>query len=267
MTQLLNVEDAKRDEVLMECADRRCPVVLSHRLDSGWATYKSRILAVDSAGKYLILEQPMPETGQAPPELAIGEKIGVSFRRGHKKCMCCVEVAKIIQFDLEDGVVVPAFEVPWPEKLQEMQRRMYFRAAVPAGRRIEVCLWEGGAMDRAADDLKATPHHSGMLQDISAGGCRVLVDAVRDPCLQEGDTVGLQFQPDPRSEPLLLDAMFRHSEPMSSSRISLGFQFVGLETTLEGRRMLQALSRVVSAFLRIDIRRNNMHLNQHHNRR
>lgn len=267
MTQLLEVQDQRRDEILTDAADRQVQVVLSHRLDSGWTTYKSRILQADSGGSYLIIEHPQPAPGQVPPELAPSEKIGLAFRRGHKKCLCSVEIDRLTTFALPDGLAVPAVQVPWPEKLQEIQRRVYFRADVPPGRRIEVCMWDGGIDDRDAAELQNVPHHAGLLQDVSGGGCRVVIDATRDPQLCAGDTVGISFQPDPRSEPLCLDAMFRHTEDIGRGKLTLGFQFVGLEMTARGRATLQHLSRVVSTFLRIEARRKNKRFTKNNNRR
>ncbi len=289
MTQLLDVHEQRRDQILTEAADRQLQAVISHRLDSGWTTYKSRILQADSAGGFLILEHPRPAPGQIPPELAPGEKIGLAFRRGHKKCLCSVEIARLATFELPDGQSTAAVQIPWPDKLQEIQRRVYYRAAVPSGRRIEVRMWDGGIVDRDPAELQNAPHHTGLLQDISGGGCRVEIDAVRDPQLRAGDTVGIQFQPDPRSEPLRIDAVFRHVEQdpapspqgahsagrappcgigaASRSKRSLGFQFVGLEMSTQGRGTLQALSRVVSTFLRIEARRKRNRLQKGRQRR
>ena len=133
MTQLLEVQDKKRDAVLIEAADRQVQAVLSHRLDCGWTTYKSRILQADSTGGFLILAHPQPGPGQAPPELVPGEKIGLAFRRGHKKCLCSMEVERLTTFELPDGQCIAALQIPWPDKLQVIQRRVYYRAAVPAG--------------------------------------------------------------------------------------------------------------------------------------
>lgn len=266
MTQLLDVDNPRRDELLTEAADRQVQAVISHRLDSGWTTYKSRILQADSAGEFLIIEHPQPAPGQAPPELAPGEKIGLTFRRGHKKCLCSVEIERLATFTLPDGQSVAAVQIPWPEKLQEVQRRIFYRANVPPGRRIEVRFWDGGIGDRDPAELQLVPHHTGLLQDISGGGCRVEIDAARDPQLRTGDTVGIEFQPDPRSEPLHIDAVFRHTEDADRGKLALGFQFVGLEVTPEGRATLHALSRVVSTFLRIESRRKQNRLQKNRRR-
>ena len=123
------------------------------------------------------------------------------------------------------------------------------------GRRIEVRFWEPGIMGQKEVNLEHLPHHTGLLQDLSAGGCRIMVDAARDPHLQEGDSVRVRFQPDPRTQPLTIDAMYRHADELPQRRLSLGFQFVGLELTAEGRDTLQTVARVVSTFLRIENRR------------
>lgn len=266
MTQLLNVDEARRDEILIDAADRLVQVTISRRVDDGWGTYKSVLLQADSQGRCLVIQQPLPAEGHPPPELVAGEIVGLSFRRGHKKCMCSVEITRLLAYPL-DGESLPAFEVLWPDKLQEMQRRVYYRADVPKGRRIEVNVWDGGTRGRQAAQLRDVPNHVGLLQDLSAGGCSVLFNAARDPQLEDGDTVGLQFQPDPRSAPILMDAVFRHAEHISNEQIALGFQFVGLEMTPEGRSLLQSLSRIVSTFLRIEIRRKNRRLQNHPRRR
>lgn len=267
MIQLMSVDDERRDDVLVEAAERRVQIVLSHRLDNVWTTHKSRVLQADAANRCLVIEQPGVAPGQAPPELAPGERIGLTFRRGHKKCMCSVAVVRLGTFELTDAQTVPAVYADWPENLQEIQRRVYYRAAVPAGRRIEASMWDGGLVERKTADLQHVPHHTGLLQDVSAGGCRVLVEGSRNPQFEAGDTVGIQFQPDPRSAPLLLEAMFRHLEELPHGKLSLGFQFMGLEMTPEGRALLQMLSRVVSIFLRIEMRRKNDHLQKNRRRR
>ncbi len=267
MTQLLDVDEQRRDQILTEAADRQAQILLSHRIDQGWATYKSHILQADSGGTFLVLAQPVCDPGEVPPELVPGERIGLSFRRGHKKCMCALRITRLMTFATAEGTGFPAIQVPWPTHIQELQRRLYYRAAVPSGRRIEVSMWDGGILERDPKEWEPRPFHVGLLQDLSAGGCRVVVDQSRDPLLQAGDTIGIRFQPDPRSRPILVDAVFRHAERMPQRKLSLGFQLVGLEACDSGRAMLQALSRVVSTFLRIEMRRKKNRLQRPQRRR
>jgi hypothetical protein len=48
----------------------------------------------------------------------------------------------------------------------------------------------------------------------------------------------------------VLDAVLRHREAAEQGRASLGFQFVGMETTPEGLRLLDRLVRIVNHFQR-----------------
>jgi hypothetical protein len=267
MTQLVKIEPDRRDEILMDAADRQLPVVLSRRLDQNWSTYKAAVLEADSSGEFIVLGQPVVAPGQAPPEFVPGERLGLSFRRGHKKCLSSVEVLGIVTHEIAPGEKIQAIQVSWPDKLEELQRRLYFRASVPTGRRIEARMWEASVMDRCSGKLEDVPHHSGRLEDISVGGCRVIVDAAHDPKLTEGDTVIIQFQPDPRTPCVRLEAMYRHVDEDYQGKRALGFQFVGLEMCSEGREMLQALSRVVSTFLRIEQRRSKKSLPRNNPRR
>lgn len=267
MTLLLNVQDQRRDEVLLEAADKNSIASMARRLETGWITYKSRFLQVDSSGAYMILERPDPSPGQAPPEWVPGEMVGVSFRRGHKKYLFSGEVLSLLSAEMGSVTDVPALKITWPEVVQEMQRRLYFRANVPSGRRIDVRIWDGINIAAAPAELNGRPHHAGQLLDVSAGGCRVIMDGARNPHLESGDTVIVQFQPDPRTAPIRLDAMFRHVQELPLGKVALGLQFVGLEMSPNGRKTLQDLSRVVSAFLRFESRHKNPVLQKARRRR
>lgn len=267
MTQVINIENDLVGEILNEAAARHVLVVLSLRHNGQWMTHKSRMLQADSAARCLVIQHPLVNPGEAPTELVPDEKIGLSFRRGHKKCMFVTHIERLTNFELDEGQAVAALLVPFPENLQEMQRRLYHRAEVPAGRRIETMMWHGCALENDPAELSAKPHHVGVLLDISAGGCRIEMDASRNPHLEPGDSIGLQFQADPRGKPLRLDAMYRHCEDLSRGKIALGLQFVGLEMSPQGRQMLQALTRVVSTFLRIKSRREKTRLQRQRRRR
>ena len=86
----------------------------------------------------------------------------------------------------------------------------------------------------------------GELEDISAGGMRV--DVPRDTPLSAGQTCECLFVPRHGEPPIILDAVLRHTEDAQGERASWGFQFVGLETTAEGRETLARLARVVGNY-------------------
>jgi hypothetical protein len=74
---------------------------------------------------------------------------------------------------------------------------------------------------------------------------------VADPKDVELDrTYKCVLTPRPGKPALVLEAVLRHREAGDSGRASLGFQFVGMETTAEGIRLLDRLVRVVNHFHR-----------------
>ncbi len=62
------------------------------------------------------------------------------------------------------------------------------------------------------------------------------------------------FTPRADKPTFVVDALLRHKEAVGQGRISLGFQFVGLEATDEGRRQLDRLARLAHRFKRTHTR-------------
>jgi len=58
------------------------------------------------------------------------------------------------------------------------------------------------------------------------------------------------FTPRSGKPSLVLDAVLRHREAVNQGRASLGFQFVGMETTHDGLHLLDRLVRIVNHFQR-----------------
>jgi c-di-GMP-binding flagellar brake protein YcgR len=90
----------------------------------------------------------------------------------------------------------------------------------------------------------------GELEDISAGGIRVNAPASAD--VRVGETIECLFAPKPGMQPILTEITLRHKEAAVAGRTSLGFQFIGLETTEEGRETLAKLSTIVSQYQRAE---------------
>ena len=84
MNQVLYVNAERRDQIIADAARRQTTVVLSRRDDVGWKVSKARFVGCDAPQRCLLIEPPPGETLAAPQ---IGELMGVTFRRGHKKCL------------------------------------------------------------------------------------------------------------------------------------------------------------------------------------
>jgi c-di-GMP-binding flagellar brake protein YcgR len=141
----------------------------------------------------------------------------------------------------------------WPSQVHQLQRRAFERSSPPPDTIVAVRFWRarpGHERDSSERDVR-----HGQLEDISAGGMRIKVarpEDIEDDGLYCCTFVARQGKP-----PFLVDAQLRHREAAEGNRASLGFQFVGLEATAEGRRTLDRLARLVSHFQRAAARSRN----------
>ena len=250
MEKLINIDEARKNDIVAASIEKQMPCVLTRRTTQGWCPSKSHFLASpDTVGRlFLSAASGTGLHGCAP--LVPGERVGLTFRRGHKKCMCATIVLDS-NTDVAngDGERVPCVELQWPEALQELQRRVYHRAT-PPGRRIHVRFWPGGVAGRTAAESLEQGICSGVMLDLSAGGISILAVDVAPDTFVVGDTLGCAFCPKPRGETLVLDATFRHLDRQADGSMAVGLQFVGLETTDHGRHMLSCLAGIVTEYQR-----------------
>jgi len=240
MSQVLLVNRMRKDEIIIDAARRGTQVILTRHDDLGWQVCKSRFVGCDEDRQRLYIARPPGGRAAAWADPLTGELVGVTFRRGHKKCLFN---ASVTGFEEQGGA---RLEVGWPEQLQELQRRAFQRAAPPPGRQIKVHFQRKDGVGE--DEVRV-----GVLEDLSAGGIRVRSAAGGD--LRADDTVRLTFALRRHGPQLTLDGIFRHRESRREGPCSLGFQFVGLETSAEGQDTLAAIARVVADFQRAGLRR------------
>ena len=250
MSQVRDIPQQSHEEVFQGAVERRLPIVLSRKTDDGWVSCKSRFLA-EGTDQGLIIESPGPSESGISVEFAPGDHVGISFRRGHKKCLCSTTVVGPSQFTMGDGTQVPALAIQKPTTIRQLQRRAYNRNLVPVGVQFDVEFWEGGldGEENAGQDDWAV--YTGTLIDISAGGFCLSVPADRDPRLGIGDTLGCRLTTRTDQTPITFDANFRHANIVNPSEIHLGFQIVGLETTAEGIQTLQRISQFSAGLHRV----------------
>jgi c-di-GMP-binding flagellar brake protein YcgR len=142
------------------------------------------------------------------------------------------------------------FTVAWPNYIEQLQRRAYERVAPPQGHVVAVRFWRDDA-HLAAGETRMVRH--GQLEDLSAGGMRIKVSEATDITLDA--QYKCVFAPRAGGASLVVDATLRHREASDGGRASLGLNFLGLEATVEGRRMLDQLAKTVQHFQRSHSRR------------
>jgi len=257
LSQELCVEEARRDEILRRAVRDRVPVVISRFNYEGWSCFHSRFVEALRGEELLVFEAARGEDGRAAETLRTGERIGVSFKRGRTKCLLTSTVASGEFADPTSGTA-SRLALRWPDQLQVMQRRLYERVPPPAGTPVSVRVWPCDWTPNP--DPMASPRRpwsgewtgvDGDLENLSAGGIGV---HVRDETLwRTGDTLRCGFTPLGGPDQMHLDIRLRHIVPHADGGYSLGFQFLGLDSSTTGHCRLAQLASVVSQYRRASV--------------
>lgn len=229
---LMTLQPMQRTQLLKDSVAKRCRVMVTLALEDGWAIVKG--LFRPGHRQDVLFFEPAPR--EQVREICAGEELAVTFRHGRKKCMFTAQFLK-----LESG----CWQLSWPDEIRQLQRRAYERISPPDGTVVAVRFWQPDHADESG--ARANARH-GQLENISAGGMRVRT--ADHEAINVDETYRCVFTPPHSKVPLIVDGKLRHRESVVEGRASLGFQFVGLEATEEGRKTLERLAKLVGRFHR-----------------
>jgi len=235
------------DELIGMAVARTVPLIITIRTEASWDNLHSRMLAV--RGTHLLVELPCVDPKAAPHEFVPSERVGMSFKLKHYKHLFTATVVGQERIKLPDGTEAPALAVVLPSRMQRLQRRAFIRADVPPNRIVRASFWMGGCDCEPAGTSPQRPVWSGRVTNISAGGFQLATEPQAAEGLESGDPVGVRLVFGTDGQAIYADAQFRYAQ-MDRDRALLGFQFIGLTETPEGRAALQMISANVSAFQR-----------------
>jgi len=234
--------EARLDEAIR----KKIPLAMSFRVKNHWYNLHTRIVGREQ-GK-LWLEYPTDQ--ECPEKIEAGLVLGLTFKLGHHKhiftapiqAVSCVRTS-----DAHDGSILIC--VPVPAKLQRVQRRAYIRVTVPPSRSILVTFWLGGK------DGNQSIRWEGWMTNISAGGFQLRLPSRFAPDINIGDVVGARIEIGQDHEPIIVEARVRNLLNDERGVAMMGFQFLGLNESQQGRKTLQRISRIVRGFQKIQNRR------------
>jgi c-di-GMP-binding flagellar brake protein YcgR len=247
MPSLSQLENGDAGQVIRSAVQRGSPVTLTVLCRDSWVSLHSRFLAAGEGGIWL--EMPTAADG-AQQELSTGQRVGVNFKHKHHKHIFSTAVAGTAESHLEDGSRGRALVVAWPERMERLQRRAYVRAEVPPNRIVRVSFWLGGRQHEPAGTSPEHPVYSGSVIDISAGGFSAATDLAAGDVLETGDTVGVRLAFGAGGATVFADAQLRHAEPSVEGKCVMGFQFVALAESAEGKDALALITAKVTEFQR-----------------
>ena len=227
------LEVASHESMLVWAAERHVDVSVTQCIDGEWQTFRAVFANYDSTKSTIVLHE-LADKQRGDNTLKPAVEVGVAFRRGHKKCLFTTQITE----QESDTLILRE-----PTMVRAVQRRAYQRVNIPAHRFIPVKIWEGGLPNSGE---VCFPICTGRVANISMGGVLVDVRSDQNPRLQDGDMVGVEIIRQPDVKPLLLDGQFRHCvSEGDKERLSLGFQFLGLEHDLPGRSSLSEVAEYV----------------------
>ena len=183
-----------------------------------------------------------------PADIQINQPVGISVQHEFNKY---VFEAVVIGFESSvneacGGKIV----LELPDRIERMQRRSYTRVAVPKQLNIKVLFWHRGYMD-SSTEVPLENYWQGKLIDLSAGGMQIGIDVEHGVNFRAAQLVGLQFTPMSYQKPMLLEAQVKHlAENAEDKKLYVGVEFIGLESSGEGRKKLRRLVSIVDEYER-----------------
>lgn len=233
-------DKTRHNDVLVESIREHRHAILTVDGPQGWRTIKGEFDSGSPGSGTLTVRLLNADDDIAAIGAGANKPLGCTFRLNHKKCMFGTTITSV---DSSSGSAVVA--LLWPDNMQLLQRRAYERSTPPPETIVAVRFWQENGSSTSSE-TRVVRH--GQLDDISAGGMRIKVAHANEIELET--SYRCAFTPRPGKPSFLLEAICRHREAVDQGRASLGFQFVGMEATADGRRMLNRLARLVNHFQR-----------------
>lgn len=260
MNEVMTPHGVDREKILQTAIDMKVPAIMSYLSKDKW--HVAKVLLTNLDGDRLSVESTVSRR-QRPINIRVDQPVGVSFKYGYGKFVFDTAVKALEpSTDPETqrqggGTIVLAF----PDKVEVIQRRNYFRVNVPESLKVKVLLWPRSGRKEQTDpkhDAAIETHNccQGRLMDISAGGAQIIIPSRNDAgqaSFKKGQFVSMRFTPLPYETPLILNAQIRNILPTADEKnASLGLQFVGLEASPEGREILSRLIGIVERYYQIN---------------
>ena len=242
MPVLQELNHREISQVISSAADRCVPVTVTVRAEQQWMNLHSRVAG--ARNQCLLVEMPMTDKGIAH-EFAAGEDVGLSLKLKHHKYLFLSSVVDRLPSD--GGVDGPLLALGRPIRMQRLQRRAYVRAEVPDGSIVRGAFWLGGRACEPAGTSPDRPVWQGRVVNLSAGGFSLRTGDESIRVLESGYVVGVRMRFGVGREAFFADAMVRHIT-VEEGKFVVGFQFLGLEHTDEGKDVLMAISRKVGEY-------------------
>ncbi|MHC4556262.1 MAG: flagellar brake protein [Planctomycetota bacterium] len=259
MGEVMMLRGIESQKILQIVIDKKVPAILSYLSKNKW--HVAKVLLTNLVGDKLNVESTASKKKHGPINIQVNQPVGISFKYEYGKFVFDTTVEGFAQSSgpeshrEQGGTIVLAA----PDKIEVIQRRSYFRVAVPESLKVKILLWHRSGKHEEKNQIQGMADDNcchGRLVDISAGGAQLIVSQQNDAPkadFRKGQFVGMRFTPMPYETPLVLSAQIRNILPTADGKsASLGLQIVGLEASPEGRQVLSRLIDIVEQYYQIN---------------
>jgi PilZ domain-containing protein len=231
----INLSWEQSNNTLLWAIEGGASLRITIRMANDWSEMPSDFLGGELLKSLVVRKFP----AQWTDKMLAGQLLPCSFRQGHRKYLFVTSVLNSTTVKI-NGKNEEALVLAWPEGLQQVQRRMYFRAHIPPEMTLNAKIWPSmPAIDVAP---KTTPIESGKLLNISAGGTQI--ELASSDILEMDKSYLMEIELPKPEEPVLVQAQARRVEAIPGFQsYHYGLQFLSLDHSPRGRETLLRLSR------------------------
>jgi c-di-GMP-binding flagellar brake protein YcgR len=231
----INLPWEQSNDTLLWAIQEKAHLRTTVRLAREWTEMPSEFLGGELLKTLVIRKFPSPWTER----MLAGQLLPCSFRKGQRKYLfvsAIIDCVKVKADDKEED----AYVLAWPEGLQQVQRRLYFRAAVPPEMKLTVNIWHSSPA--IANIPSEPPIDTGRLVDLSAGGTQVELNTAGALAMDKSYLLEIEL-PKPEQS-ILVQAQARRVQAIpSNNTYRFGLQFLSLDHSPRGQETLLRLAR------------------------
>ena len=237
MVQKEEIQPFEIDGFFADACQEQSPVIASMMNEGRWRLIE---LTVSSVSPKEIVFSSTDTTCEL---LKTEQPVGICVHLGYFKYLFDTMVISIQKQGLFWRILLDK-----PEHVERIQRRMYHRQPVPASMKVKVQFWHRGYLNDKTDDDPGELYWQGQLRNLSAGGAQFEIEAEDKEHFKVGQLLGIQFTPLSYQKPLLLESHVRYLREQSNGAFKIGVEFLGLEASPEGRKVLSRILAVIGEY-------------------
>lgn len=231
----INLSWEQTNDTLLWAVENKAHMRITVRLAREWTEVPSEFLGGELLKTLLIKKFQTPWTDK----MLTGQLLPCSYRRGHRKYLFVSAILDQTTVCV-DGQEQQAYILSWPEGVQQVQRRLYFRASIPQEMKLGIKIWNSVA---AIDTVPTQPPLSiGRILDISAGGSQIQLPTPDALTIDKSYLMEIEL-PKPEQPVLVLTQVRRIDAIAGTNEYRYGLQFLSLDHSPRGQETLLRLAR------------------------